>query len=219
MRVAVAFLLLAGSTSALAFLSGGIWVAVPAWCAISFGLVGIAYLGHGRAVFRKSSETGKLPLAIKVALAPYLTLTTVTWRLAIVKEAPLAELAPGLYIGRRLYRSEYPAGLKALVDLTFELDEHLPDYAGVTYHHCPILDGAPLPEEALHTLAARIAGLPRPLYLHCALGHGRTAMVAAAVLLVERRATSAGEALAGVVAARPGARPNAAQCRAVEGMK
>ena len=50
-----------------------------------------------------------------------------------------------------------------------------------------------------------------PVYVHCALGHGRSALVVAAVLIARGLASNADEAQARVKAARPGLGLNKAQ--------
>ena len=58
-------------------------------------------------------------------------------------------------------------------------------------------------------------GLPGDVYIHCAEGHGRTALVATSILLARGDAQSAGEAIARVLEQRPLARMNAAQRKTV----
>jgi protein-tyrosine phosphatase len=103
-----------------------------------------------------------------------------------------------------------------LVDLTCELAAVLPKDDAVTYLSVPILDaGWPEPARLLSTVRT-IRDLPRPIYLHCAQGHGRTGLVAAAILLAEGDAKTAEEALNRVRAVRPGVRVNGGQRRALE---
>lgn len=90
---------------------------------------------------------------------------------------------PDFLIGRRLLRHEYPTGIASVADLTCELAASLPAHAPVTYFGFPILDGGcPRSTELLSNVRV-ILGLPKPLYVHCAQGHGRTGLVAAAILL------------------------------------
>jgi protein-tyrosine phosphatase len=55
-----------------------------------------------------------------------------------------------------------------------------------------------------------------PVFVHCALGHGRSAGVVAAHLLHVGRAATVGEALALVSERRPGVGLNGDQARALE---
>ena len=123
-------------------------------------------------------------------------------------EAPFAELATGIFIGRRLLPTEYPP-ITTLVDLTAEFDEHVPN--GVSLLALPILDGAPAEPSTLREMAKKIEASAMPIYIHCAQGHGRTSMVAAAVLLELRVAPNVPSALSMISKVRPGAKPNKAQ--------
>ena len=58
--------------------------------------------------------------------------------------------------------------------------------------------------------------LPGDVYIHCAEGHGGTALVATSLLLARGDAQSAGEATALVLERRPLARMNAVQRKTVD---
>jgi protein-tyrosine phosphatase len=57
------------------------------------------------------------------------------------------------------------------------------------------------------------AAFPGRVYVHCAQGHGRTGLFAAAVLLARGAAATPAEAVARVRAVRPGVRLKPAQRR------
>ncbi len=164
-------------------------------------------------VFRK--KNGQLAFACKVLLLPYLVMLYGVWHLIrkTSSEPAFAELAPGLLIGRRLLPHEVPP-VATIVDLTAELDEHVPN--GATLLALPILDGAPVDPVKLVEMAKKIHASEGPIYLHCAQGHGRTSMVAAAVLLERGLAKNVAEALEMIRRVRPGAKPNRDQRRALE---
>jgi hypothetical protein len=184
-----------------------IWVGAN-FVAISANYAFPQFLG----VFRK--KHGQLGLTRKLFLLPYLTMLHVTWHLLrkTSSEAPFAELTPGIFIGRRLFPTEYPP-ITTCVDLTSEFDEHLPN--DVNLLALPILDGAPVEPSTLREMAGRIGASARPIYIHCAQGHGRTSMVAAAVLLELRVAPNIPSALDMIRKVRPGAKPNNAQRQAL----
>jgi protein-tyrosine phosphatase len=207
------FLVLGASAVLIAVLMGGGAAVAPAWFALSYGSVGVAYLGRPILVFGKDRVTGRIPFRRKVLLFPYLVTTAGLWHVLrlLGRERPYARMAPGLYVGRRLLSREYPAGIRTVVDLTFELDARRPLDPGVSYENIPVLDGACLSPTELRDVGARVATLRQPIYLHCAQGHGRTAMVAASVLLALGLAESGERALEDILAARPGARTNRAQ--------
>jgi protein-tyrosine phosphatase len=210
-RYATAFLLLSASVALLGVGAPG---ALPflAWPALAWMLVGIAYLRPGLGIFAK--REGRLRASRKLLLWPHLALLYGTWHAVrwASREPAFATLTPELLVGRRLLPGEYPE-IHTLVDLTAELDEQIP--AGVAYLSFPILDGGPLSPASLRRIAQRIAGCRPPIYIHCAQGHGRTAMVTSAVLVELGLAGSGEEALAQIQRVRPEAKPNDAQLRAL----
>ncbi len=102
-----------------------------------------------------------------------------------------------------------------MVDLTAEFPESSRIRQGRTYRAFPILDGSSSTPAALEQLAHEILELPGDVYIHCAEGHGRTALVATSLLLARGDVQSASEAVAWVLERRPLARMNATQRRAV----
>ena len=210
-RLAGMFIALAAVTAALA-VAGPLPLTVLLWPAMSWLLVGASYLGRGSPLVGKSD--GRLDGYSKLLLAPHLALLYATWHASrlVSREPPFARLTEQIVIGRRLLMHEYPP-LATLVDLTAELDEHIPP--GVAYVSIPILDAAPLEPEDLRDAARRVAAAAARVYGHCAQGHGRTAMVAAATLLETGVAASLAEALEVIRRVRPWARPNALQARAL----
>jgi protein-tyrosine phosphatase len=139
--------------------------------------------------------------------------------------AVVNEVAPGLFLGARLFPGEAGAlrsrGVTVIVDLTSELPP-----AGVfaaapfERYAVPTLDRAPPPpavfDEAVRWIAARIAS-GHAVYVHCAFGRGRSATIAAAVLVALGRARDAAEAVAMVTAARPAVSIKGEQLAALEG--
>jgi protein-tyrosine phosphatase len=208
---AAAFLTLSGSSMVLGAIDWRMLV-VFGWPAVSWALIGFAYLWPGAGIFEKCGA--RLTPSRKLLLLPHVVLLYATWHAVRVlsREPAFATLREDIIIGRRLLPGEFPA-VRTVVDLAAELDEHIP--AGATYISCPILDGAPLPPDVLRRVAKRISAAPAPVYIHCAQGHGRTAMVAAAVLLERGVATSVSAALTLVREARPAARPNRSQVQAL----
>jgi hypothetical protein len=177
--------------------------------------------GRARALLKEPD--GRLPLFSWIMFWPYYLhnhLVFAAWRF-LTREPPFAEVAPGVYLGRRLRESE--AGLVAhleplaVLDLTAEFGEapflrERPEYLCL-----PVLDmTAPRPktlERALQFIAAH-AG-PRTVYVHCALGHGRSAAVVLAWLLRTKQAASFEAGYAALRAQRAGVRLNRAQQQAV----
>ena len=140
------------------------------------------------------------------------------WHLsrALRRESPFNELVEGITIGRRLLPGEYPEGIESVVDLTAEFPESSRIRQGRIYRAFPILDGSPSTPAALEQIARAIMDLPGDVYIHCAEGHGRTALVATSLLLARGDVRSSSEAAALVLERRPLARMNTTQRKTVD---
>jgi len=177
------------------------------WAGVSFLLVGWAYLAREPCVFGKRPD-GTMAVRSVVLLLPYLLCVWAVWRLRrlIRRGEPYQELAPGIIIGRRLFPSEYPATVEAVLDLTCEF----PEFQGVRrarhYRSFPILDGHVPKSSDLTALVGRLGDLRGTWYVHCAEGYGRAGLVGAAILLARGLATEPDEAIRMVQARRPGVR-------------
>lgn len=186
------------------------------WPALSFAIVALAYAGVGARAFGKQPDGRMRPWAV-FALLPYLLLTWGTWHLArrSSRERVFDEVVPGVLVGRRLLPGELPSGVTAVLDLTSEFIEPECIRGACRYVSLPILDASTLPVERVSPVLRELATLPGLLYVHCAQGHGRTGMIAAALLVARGDAPDAKTALARVQQARPGVRLSAHQERAL----
>ncbi|RKI74772.1 hypothetical protein D7X55_01595 [Corallococcus sp. AB049A] len=189
------------------------------WPALSFALLALAYAGAGARAFGKQPDGRMRPWAV-LALLPYLLLTWGTWHLARrgSRERVFDEVVPGVLVGRRLLPGELPEGVTAVLDLTSEFIEPEAIRGACRYVSLPILDASTLPVEHVAPVLRELATLPGPLYVHCAQGHGRTGMIAAALLVARGDAPDAKTALARVRQARPGVRLSSQQERALEAL-
>ena len=195
------------------------------WPAASLVVVGAAYAWGKTALLGKSD--GELSLPARLVLAPYRLGAMAFIRLRAQFDAPWHEVAPGLLVGRALNRCEarraIDSGVVAVLDLTAEFDE-CPDLLRLPYLNLPVLD-LTAPSPAVLSRAADFIENHRAggkVYVHCALGYGRSACVAAAWLLQSGQAKSASEAIGRVRAARSKTalgRRHAAVLRHVSGME
>lgn len=203
----LAVLLLAGATTCLVaawWLADWWWVL--AWPAAALAIAGAAYLGLGASVFGKRADG--LPWSARVVLGPWLLPQIWSrwwwWR----RDAQgAAEVADGVWFGRlpdpALLRRH---GFRGVLDLTAEHDGP-PAATGLTVERLPMLDLA-MPNSASLTTAIEAVERLRacgPVLIHCALGYGRSATVAAAWLLATGRETTPEAAAARVAVVRPGA--------------
>lgn len=202
LQIALGFLLLGVAAS----MRGVMWAMV--WPATAVIVIGLGYLGLGPSVFGKRRNGTLHPLRALVLL-PYhgVAFLRLHWDLWRHREAAWNEVAPGVFLGRRTLGA-LPEGTKVVVDLTAEL----PAISGVRasvekgvlgYHVLPTLD-ATAPEEApFISLVELLSPMKETVFIHCAAGHGRSAALAAALLVARSLAFDAESAEARLKRARP----------------
>ena len=90
-------------------------------------------------------------------------------------------MAPNVFFGRRLMEGEarkalHAAGFVAVLDLAVEFAEPAAFRGLAGYTSLPLLDGAPVEAAALDRCVAWVQERRGrgPVYIHCALGHGRS---------------------------------------------
>lgn len=195
----------------------GGWGWLLLWPAAGFFLVAAAYAGVGPRVFGKRPD-GSLRPANLGLLLPFFLFAWGVWHLQrLMSRSPAwHEVAPGVYLARRLLPGEVPAGVRLVVDLTAEFPEPAGVRAGRDYRSLPTLDGFAPDESRLRALVAELTAHPGPVLVHCANGSGRSGTVVAAVLVARGLAADARTAVAMVRAVRGGVRLKPAQRRALE---
>jgi protein-tyrosine phosphatase len=179
------------------------WHLLSLWPALSFAVVAIGYFRTGPSVFGKSPN-GKLSFANQAILLPYLLYLWSVWRcIRIVKRASAFDcLTEDIVIGRRLLSHEFPKNIDHVIDLTCEFTE--PEVLrSHSYWSFQISDASvPSPEE-FQTWVRQSAELTGNLYIHCAEGHGRTGLFAAALLLHRGHCSSPDDAIRFIQSKRP----------------
>ncbi len=198
---------------------------VVANCALRIGglgllLLGLAYLRRWPGLLGKR-RGGQLMVSSYVLFWPYhvLNWTTFAFFRWISRERPFHEVAPGLYLGARLLPSDAASfrerGIGSVLDLTAEFAEARFIRGLPAYFCIPMLDRS---EPSLEELRLGVEFITRrlvagPVYVHCALGHGRSPVFVAAWLLSQGRAATPEAAVAQLRESRLGVRPSAAQMR------
>ena len=176
------------------------------WPAASFTLVGFAYLGWlglGAGVLGKNQSGQRAFWAYPVA-GPFLLFMRTLRRVLLWRrraEPPYDEVAPGIYVGRLIPCSELPSDARTIVDLTSEFCATRDGQR--TCISLPTLDGSAPSLTALIALLKSSDEWERPLYIHCAAGHGRSAMIAAMILVRRTEAANIQEAVGLMQKARP----------------
>ncbi len=179
-------------------------IAAPmGWLALSLLGAGLAYAVLGPRGFGKRPD-GSRVLWARATLWPYLALARFSWRLRVWSGEPCwHEVAPGLFLGRRARAEELPKDVQVVVDLTAEHDEPKGVREGRVYRLLSTLDGCAPDEAGLRALVSELAPKSEPIFVHCAVGRGRSSTVAAALLLARGLAATPEEAEARLRAARP----------------
>ncbi|MFH2203278.1 MAG: hypothetical protein ABIJ96_09210 [Elusimicrobiota bacterium] len=184
-------------------LDGGGWKQLMLWPAANCLAVGSAYFGLAGRVFGKRDD-GTMRWWIVVLMLPFLLINWATWHAQIFfsRENVLDEIVPGLFLGRRAYERELPEAVTLIIDMTSEFPrlKYAPRRG---YKSLPTLDAFVPEEGAFMELARQAASAEGGVFIHCANGHGRSAALAAAVLLLRGVAKDVAEAESMIVAARP----------------
>lgn len=185
------------------------------WLGISLIILGFAHATGHHNLYGKRAD-GTLPLWPKLLHLPFLLFTWATWRIYRMtsREDAWNEITNELVIGRRLLAHEQPGAFTNYLDLTAEFDEPLPHRQLPGYQSFLILDGS-APKAA--DLLAIIKSLkPGRTFVHCAQGHGRTGLVALAILLHNGKAKTIEEGLALLRQKRPKVRLNTKQMKTAQ---
>lgn len=189
-------------------LTGAGWLL--AWLGACFLIVGIAYARRKSSVFGKRPN-GTLPFWSWAVFLPLHLYSLLVWHLIRFssKEPAFNQLQDEIIIGRRVLSHEFPNRISTVVDLTAEFQEPAAMAEGRTYRSFPILDACVPDSGALRSFIASLRS--GPVFIHCAQGHGRTALFTTALLMERNLCATLDEALAQIQQARPAARMNPEQ--------
>lgn len=202
-RIGAIYLLAALVFAASAAILGGValWLF---WPAASLLLVAAIYLAIGPVGFQKDAA-GRMSLAARLLLAPYLAGARLNAWLWTRRSPEPQRIAENIWIGRLSDQRRAAAqGFAAIVDLCAELPA--PD-SGLPYFGIPMLDLVTPEPARLRRAVGEIEARNRegPVLVTCALGFGRSAVAVAAWLLATGRMPSAAAAASRLRLARPGA--------------
>jgi protein-tyrosine phosphatase len=132
------------------------------------------------------------------------------------------EVAPNLWLGPRLNeasaREAVAGGVQAVLDLAAELPECRTFRELDHYRSLPILETRAPDYRELHEVIRWVNGFRAlgPVYVHCALGHGRSATVVVGYLVLNGECTDWEVAEERLRALRPGVKIKPGQRAALE---
>ena len=199
--------------------TGGGWAWILAWPAWSGLAVGVAYLGlGGPRIFGKHASDGRLAWLNVIVLMPYYAVAWTLWQLKsrALRENPHDEVAPGIFVGRRpLGAAEIPAAARVVIDMTSEFPRARSTRAVERYLCVPTLDMCAPDDASFASLLDRVSEEEGPIFVYCAMGHGRSATVAAGLMIRRGVARDVEEAIERMTEARPSIYLHAAQRDAV----
>jgi hypothetical protein len=123
----------------------------------------------------------------------------------ILGEHPFDLVAEGIYVGRfcMRYPSQFPVECTHVVDLTAEFPVRHRVLLGRTFRCLPSLDREMPQEQPLGLLAREVADWDGITYIHCANGHGRSAVLAAMVLVLRGECVSVADGIRKMQLRRP----------------
>jgi len=178
-----------------------------AWAGLATGWVALAYALERPALLFKSTPFRGVLLPFTLASG---AVARIANRLGVRERS---EVAPGLWVGGWPQAS---SETWSQLDCTAELPRR---GQAADYRCCPMLDGVAPTASALlpavqQVLDWRAAG--RTVLVHCAYGHGRSAIVASAAMVIAGDAPSVDDAIRRIKSLRPGARFSPSQRLAAE---
>jgi protein-tyrosine phosphatase len=200
-RLALRYALGGALCAVPAFALGGAWLWL-CWPAVALLLVALNYALFGAQGFQKGAD-GRLSVAARWLLAPYLLGAWLNSRLWTRRQPAPNEVCDGVWLGRLPGAGELARGpFRALVDLCAELPLAA---QGRHYRSIPVLDlTAPTLDDCLAAAEAiEQARRQGATLVCCALGYSRSATALAAWLLLSGRAADVDAALALLRGARP----------------
>lgn len=188
------------------------WAWVLVWPALNLAALAGAYARRRPALLGKR-PSGEVARWARVFFLPFHLYIVAIWHLVRLfsREPAYVFLGKDLILSRRLVAGEIPPDVVNWVDLCAELEDPLPARARTNYIFVPALDAGFPDPAALDLAIARLQ--PGTTLVHCAQGHGRTALFTLALLARRGQIGSIDEGLAMIRQVRPAATLNRHQDR------
>lgn len=193
-----------------------LWLVVT----LNFAAGAIAYGSRNPNFWGKGAD-GKLERIRWLVLLPLHGFNEVVFQAmrTFTSSRPFDEVQPGIFLGRRLVGGESALKeFRTVLDLTSEFNEPARLRRATNYLCVPVLDHTP-PAPAQLRAAVDFLSVHQadgPVLVHCAAGHGRSALVLAAFLLEQGKATNGAAAVEELQRLRPNVALNSAQRASLE---
>ncbi len=171
-----------------------------AWLGASLLLMGLAYTRRSSRLLGKRTD-GSFQYFAMLVHAIFFAVAWVAWKNRRIEDA-WNEVVPGIFVGRMTTFEKLPPGEPLIIDMTCELFPP-PKVRGPRYRCLPTLDGTAPEATAFRALVKEAAAYPGPVFACCAAGHGRSATMAAAVIVARGLARTADQAEAMMQSKRP----------------
>jgi len=159
----------------------------------------------GTWALKKSLSDGSFPLLRFVAFLPWFVQLWTYWLIrtyVVVRETQHNKVFDEFFIGRYPLEA-LPQQTTVVVDLTAEFPRSFQSY-GVKHYFCvPALDVCMAPASELLDVAQRVLKIPGNKYIHCANGHGRSALFIALCLILRNEVQDLVEAMGLLKRGRP----------------
>lgn len=190
--------------------------ALAAWAALSLGAVSVLYVATAFGARAGPVLKGEQMPWLQPVFWPFRAVSVLIYGLARRwrREEVVCEVMPRVFLGPRLFDGEHEMlrarNVTAVMDLTCELPTSRV-YASAPFERIgyALLDRSFPGDEELDALVAQVlvqVAAGKGVFIHCAFGRGRSALVACAVVIAAGYARGADDALARVKAARPAVR-------------
>lgn len=161
-----------------------------AWPAAVLAALWIVYVAGAPRALGKRTD-GRMSVVAWIVWAPVFAYQWIAHEVIrrFTDEPVATEVGPGVWVGRRPRANELPADVAIVVDLCAEFGAARAVRTRPRYVSMPTLDASSPPPDAIARIIDAIEAAGGPALVHCALGHGRSATVAAAVLVRRGDAT------------------------------
>lgn len=178
-----------GAMAAVAFAAPPAAVALSLYCAGSCGAMVYGYFVSSSsdvpACLQKAPD-GHRTLPARLALLPArLASRGIQFAQVLYTSEPAWTLvSPGVYVGRQPWsKADLPSDVTIVLDLTTEFEPAAEVQAAVSqYITLPAMDGTLPPADVLEPVLRDVASRrDAVVYVHCAYGHGRSAVCAALI--------------------------------------